>query len=402
MVRHTISDVASGDPVKQEPLERALALLNFTPSVYSRVRLMPGLSAGTTDAIFDLGSKPAVSGDVYVDNHGGYYSGQFRSGIDITVNNPSGYGDQLGLHVLNSEGGGVLFGEVNYLTPNIIDGLRAGVSMSSLNYHLGKSFYALHAHGSAKSVDLFLRYPLWLHSRSIIRIKYGVGERFMSDIIGITGGFVNKKSTYMEASVSGSEDDDFGLGGNAGGSLKLTYGSLGILPESAYALDKITINSVGRYAKIDGVLSRNQKFPMGFVLRGMFSVQWASKNLDSSEQYFLGGPDGVMAYPVGEGEGSQGYLASLVLSHIVKPFHLPGRWVISGFSQYGRVELLKKKYPGFPGSNRSSLGGVGFAMDWFWRRYSLSLAYANRIGPYVASVGPSRGSEVWGRVAVTF
>jgi len=36
---------------------------------------------------------------------------------------------------------------------------------------------------------------------------------------------------------------------------------------------------------------------------GRVSAQWASKNLDSSQKFGLGGPNGVRAYPSGEGYG---------------------------------------------------------------------------------------------------
>ncbi|MCD8565793.1 MAG: hypothetical protein LRY53_09230 [Burkholderiaceae bacterium] len=42
-----------------------------------------------------------------------------------------------------------------------------------------------------------------------------------------------------------------------------------------------------------------------------FSGQWASQNLDSSQKFSLGGPQGVRAYPVYEGTGDQGWLGTV-------------------------------------------------------------------------------------------
>jgi hemolysin activation/secretion protein len=71
--------------------------------------------------------------------------------------------------------------------------------------------------------------------------------------------------------------------------------------------------------------------PGGFTLYASFSGQRASKNLDSSEEFFLGGPNGVRAYPQGEGAGDEGWLSRLELRHGAGPH---GRF------RRGRVSLL--------------------------------------------------------------
>ncbi|MFV3075305.1 hypothetical protein [Niveispirillum fermenti] len=50
-----------------------------------------------------------------------------------------------------------------------------------------------------------------------------------------------------------------------------------------------------------------------FFLRGALAGQWSSTNLDSSEQFPLGGPAGVPADPVSEGSGDSRLPANLEL-----------------------------------------------------------------------------------------
>ena len=131
-------------------------------------------------------------------------------------------------------------------------------------------------------------------------------------------------------------------------------------------------NTEGAYTK--GVL--NFKYVQGFDNRWDLLVkgqgQLASRNLDSSEDIYLGGPNAIRAYPQGEASGDQGYVATAELRYKTG---VPGL-VLSTYFDTGRVQLSKD------GSSGSEiLKGYGFAIsytrpdDWFVR-----FDYARRIG----------------------
>ena len=102
------------------------------------------------------------------------------------------------------------------------------------------------------------------------------------------------------------------------------------------------------------------------------SGQVASKNLDSSEQFQLGGSDGVRAYPQGEGIGDEGYLIKLELRHDFST----GLGAIV-FYDGGSVTI--RKTPFAFGPNRRDLAGGGFGMNAALAGFELKATLAWRI-----------------------
>lgn len=101
-------------------------------------------------------------------------------------------------------------------------------------------------------------------------------------------------------------------GGYAWGSLGYTTGRLKLDAALEAADIASGMDSRGHFAKWNLDLARLQTTSIhNLNLYGRLSAQWAGKNLDSSESFLLGGPNGVRAYPVGEGNGDEGYLVQL-------------------------------------------------------------------------------------------
>ena len=99
--------------------------------------------------------------------------------------------------------------------------------------------------------------------------------------------------------------------------------------------------------------------------------QKASRNLDSSEEIYLGGARGVRAYPQGEASGDEGVLGTLELR-----WHTPLEGLtLSTYLDAGTVTLTKD---GVGGSETLKGWGIGASYNksgWFAR-----VDYARRIG----------------------
>jgi hemolysin activation/secretion protein len=165
--------------------------------------------------------------------------------------------------------------------------------------------------------------------------------------------------------VSGDSRDSAAGGGLNAYSLAYTNGKLDLSgAENDLSIDSITAQKNGGYSKINYALSRLQRLGFATSLYVSLSGQMASKNLDSSEQFALGGPYGVRAYPTGEAIGDQGML-----------FTLEGRWQFrenwqaSAFFDRGQIQLHKKEWMGWQGMNTTitnsySLSGLGLGVDY--------------------------------------
>jgi hemolysin activation/secretion protein len=95
-----------------------------------------------------------------------------------------------------------------------------------------------------------------------------------------------------------------------------------------------------------------------------FSGQAASKNLDSSEQFTLGGPTAVRAYPTGEAVGDEGWLLNAELRWDFMP-----NWQLSGFIDHGRIQLHHSTWTGWQFGNADlpnaySLSGAGVGLTY--------------------------------------
>ena len=68
---------------------------------------------------------------------------------------------------------------------------------------------------------------------------------------------------------------------------------------------------VGNYRMSRPLATEGEGGKWNMNVRGSGQMHVSGANLDNAEKFQLGGPDGVRGYPVGEGWGDAGYLASL-------------------------------------------------------------------------------------------
>jgi hemolysin activation/secretion protein len=147
-------------------------------------------------------------------------------------------------------------------------------------------------------------------------------------------------------------------------------------------LDLNGSNTQGSYKRLHWGLSRNQFFTDTLSLNLDASGQAANRNLDSSEKFYLGGVNGVRAYPTSEGSGSDGYLLKAELLQ-----YLPHNLNVSLFVDKGHVKQYHMDQLS-PTSNFSPVGpsnydleGYGATMGWNGPyRSSFKATYAHRMG----------------------
>jgi len=157
VAQRTLAGLDSGDVVASAPLERRLLLLSDLPGLIARSTLSPGSAVGTSDLNVELEPGRRITGSVEADNAGNRYTGVYRIGGTIDLNNPTGIGDRLSLRLLGSPSG-LAYGRLSYQAP--IGALTLGVAYSHLRYDLGREFSSLDADGTADIASLYASYPL--------------------------------------------------------------------------------------------------------------------------------------------------------------------------------------------------------------------------------------------------
>jgi hemolysin activation/secretion protein len=88
--------------------------------------------------------------------------------------------------------------------------------------------------------------------------------------------------------------------------------------------------------------------------------QVANKNLDASEQIYMGGPFNVRAYAMGQGASSQANLTTLELR-----VNLSAQFQLGGFYDYANIQTYKTSaFESAPENNFYALQGAGVNLSW--------------------------------------
>ena len=383
-----------GSIITQGPLERALLLIGDLAGVSVKATLTPGETAGTADLVLETADTAKVSGAVYVDNWGNRYTGRTRYGAQFSVNNLSGSGDALRLGGLTTFDG-INDHNLGYSTPLGHDGARIEVRYSHVSYSLGDAFAGLGATGRATVTSYRLDYP-FIRSRSFsLYGSFGYDVKHLRDDIAGYGSYSPRSSGLWNLGLSGDFTDNW-LGGGAN-AFSLTYyrGELDFDDAAALANDAATARTRGDFAKTVLTYQRQQYVAENLNFNFSFTGQLADKNLDSSEKLFLGGADGVRAFPQGEAAGDQGYKLTGELR-----WRLPGlsggphNLYLNTFYDYGSVIVNKHPYSGDP--NRRSLMGAGLGLLWTRDRdFAVRLDYARKIGREPAVADTDKHGRLW-------
>jgi len=387
----------SGDTIAIGPLEERLLLLSDLPGVNVRSSLVPGAAVGTSDLLVDVTPGQRVTGNVEADNGGSRYTGEYRIGGTVNINNPFGLGDQASFRGLTS-GHGLTYGRASYEAQ--FGKARIGVAYAALEYHLGKEFAPLQAHGTAQIASIYANYPFIRSRNTNLYGLVGFDVRDYEDKIDSTvpQTVTNKTANVLMLGLYGNHRDGLGAGGVSTFSLTWSAGDLDIRTPAALATDAATAQTNGNYGKIAFSAARLQNVSDNFSLYGAINGQFASKNLDISEKMGLGGPYAVRAYPVGEGYGDEGFVVNLEARLRLAKFSqsVPGEVHLVGFVDAGSVTLNKNPWPAVTGPNHRSLSGAGIGLTWAeFNNFSLSAYYAFKLSNSDATSAPDKNGRLW-------
>ncbi len=393
VARSRLDGLHSGDPITIAPLESRLLLLSDIPGVKVNSTLVRGATPGSSDLVVDITPGRRVTGSIDADNAGNPYTGEYRLGATLNLNNPMGRGDLASLRLLTS-GPGLRYGRASYQMP--FGRFAAGVAYSKLDYELGKQFDVLGAHGTAEVASVFGTATLIRSRDSNLYAGLAYEDRTFQDRIDLFDSVTDKKAHVAIASLYGNHHDGIGGGGMNAFFLALSAGSLDIQTPVALAVDATSARTNGSYSKLWFNASRVQRITDIVSVRAGVSGQIASKNLDPSEKMVLGGMDGVRGYPQGEAFGDQGYLASVEASLLLAGLsgRVPGQVHLLGFVDNGRVTINKN--PWYAGRNERTLSSAGVGMTWDDPgNFAVRTYYARKLGSEDAISAPDKSGRFW-------
>jgi hemolysin activation/secretion protein len=368
-----LQGIKKDDVVTTAALERSLKLLSDLPGVVVKSTLMAGEAPGTSSLVVDVTPGKLITGRVEYGNPGNEFTGKNQVSNTLNINNPLGLGDVLSVQALTT-GKGLNSGRVSYQAQ--IGEARVGASLSALAYKF--DFEKLELKGSASIASVYANYPLIRSVDKNLYAQVSFDSKRFDDLADLGG---KKRIKAVMASLSGDYRDSLLGGGLTRYSLNVTGGNLELQTPSVSGLDNKASNGSGSYGKIGLSLSRLQRVTKDFTVSAAVRGQLATKNLDSSEKFALGGANAVRAFSESQVFGDQGLVVNLEGSLDLPQLeaHLPGRLQAVGFYDVGSVTLSKNPQPG--ANNSRTLSGVGLGLRWVADTdYSVKAAYAKATG----------------------
>jgi hemolysin activation/secretion protein len=364
-----------GTPLNGDALDRALLLIDDLPGVSANGRLVEGRGQAETDLALNVTDGPLLTGDLTADNGGARSTGSARLIAGAALNSPLRIGDRADALLLHTQGSSYVRGA--YSVPVGSAGWRFGGNASYLSYKVvSAQFTALDARGTSSTAGVEASYPLLRSQLRNLYFSFALDDKHFDNK---SGGATTTKYKVQVASLGlyGNAFDSLGGGGANSARLGLEQGRVDLSGSPNQAADAATTQTAGSFQKLRLAASRQQVLSDAVSLFAGFSGQLASKNLDSSERFYLGGPGGVRAYPVSEGGGAQGALLNLEARA-----RLPANFNAVGFLDWGTVQANKDNgIAGAANPNHYDLKGAGVSIGWLASfGLALKVTWAHRIG----------------------
>lgn len=375
MQQRFVDALPSGSVIREQDMERVLLRLSDIAGVSVRAVLQPSRQPGAADIVLKLSEMTAWTGRVSFDNYGNYYTGSNRMSTNVSLNDAFGFGESLYFNNQASFEGLDIKG-VGMRLPLGASGISVGASYAEMDYSIGKGLKTANASGSAEVSALFVDASLLRSRDANIGLNLAQEHRYFDDAAGAFE--VRKSAVFRGLTLYGDWRD--GWAGSNRWSLGYGIGHLDKNTPLDAALDALTAEAAGTYHKGTLSFSRLQALGGGYSLYAAISGQWADKNLDSSEKFTLGGPNGVRAYGVGEAAGDEGLLGRVELRKYLGNIHDA---IAEGalFADAGRVKVNKK--PWDDSENSLSRHGYGVGLNIYHRDLVMnaSLAFSNGDDP---------------------
>lgn len=369
--------IKEGEPFHTREVERAVLMMNDLPGVTAKGTLSPGSKTGTASLTIKASEDSLLTGTIWGDNFGNRYTGVLRGSSLLQINDPFKIGDQVSLDLTGSEGMETVW--LEYSLPLDPSGLRGYVSSAFLWYELGEEYETLDANGTAQALQAGITYPFVRSRRDNISVSMEFEYKGFTDAVYDTD--YSRKSTYNQTlSLHGDHYDTF-----FGSGLTSWYASATIGYMDEYIEDVDITDTEGDYAYFQVTLSRLQHLSNRLTFELAWQAQFSLDNLDSSEQFSLGGPYGVRAYPVNEGLGDEGHLFNAELDYTLPMPEKYGELKAGLFYDAGYITLHRNPWTNSintsTGENHYWLQGAGINIEYSYNdMVSLCTCWAHTLG----------------------
>ncbi|MFN4329148.1 MAG: ShlB/FhaC/HecB family hemolysin secretion/activation protein [Limnobacter sp.] len=361
--------VIPGQPIKNDDLDRAVRLAGDLAGVRSlTTTLGPGEQPGSTFVTAKVDEENLFTGSVSVDNYGNKYSGEERVNATLNLNSPFGYGELFTLNLTETDRS--RSAKIAGVTPVGSSGLKVGASYADLDVSVGGAFTPLNIASNSSVASVFGSYPLIRSATNNVQATVVVDDKdVFNQLLGTPTS--DRKVELTTLGLNGNFTETSGAQNSW--SVSYGFGDVTLKSNTVLADDLATR---GPFEKINAAFGRLTPLSKDrtWNLYTAVSGQTANKNLDVVEQFQLGGPNGVRAYPTGEAIGEEGALLNVELRKLVNRTSF-GDLNVYAFYDYGHISQRRQFGRSY------GLEGAGVGVSLVKSKFgSVNIAFAKKIG----------------------
>lgn len=374
VIKSFLKGLKPGDIIRTSALETALYSISDLSGTKAIGILSPGKDFGTSNLTVRVEDGKSTNTVLYAENYGSKSSGPYRFGLQESLYNVGGTGARINVGALISNDNLHNY-YANYEALVGHGGTKLGIGYSRMDYKLGNDFRNLGANGTANTISLFGSRPIYHLDDRKLEWRFGYDYRMLKDEYDrFPDANVKKHSHSVHVGLEGYNR---WTGAAADYNVTLTAGTLGTDSDQARQFAEWT-ETDGGFTKLEASATGVQALGHQTDVMLKVSGQAAFNNLDSSEEMYLGGANGVRAYPQGEASGDEGVMGTLELRYHT---NVPGLTL----STYFDAGTTRVHHHGTAWTDNGSttLKGWGIGVsytkpnDWFAR-----FDYARRIGGF--------------------
>ena len=384
-----------------DQLDKNVRNLNKIPGINALAELEEGKNFGETNVKVTAINTETIFGNTLVDNNGSRSSGYNKITNTINIDGLFNVGDRLaftnvlsGDHYVKDNHEESNYYAVSSTMPVGYNGMLATLRVSKMEYKLSAPFDSTKPSGYSSEYNLSLNRPLIVSPNFNLNTSFSLGNNKYVNDLGT--GNNSDKDVLKSIFNLGFDSRDKKLGGGINyGSFALSLAKNDITDNSSnYETDQSTSDNNGRNFKGTLNLNRMQKLTDKTNLLVKFNGQLAADNLDGADQFSLGGPNAVRAYPSSEAAGDAGFVASLELKK-----NLFKNLESTLFYDYGKIKLHKSLWNDWNSTNKLKnnyhLQGYGVSVGIpIFQNFSINATHAKKIG--TNSGRDSSGNDVDG------
>lgn len=386
VLRNYTTPVQKDDLIATKPLNKSLLVLNDLPGIRVKANLAAGDRFGTAKLLLHADNIEKQGASLFADNFGNKSTGRYRYGANYHYNNLGKNGDQLQGNYLISNHKDLKNYSFQYQLPLNRHGMNWRASISRMDYEfVGAS--GMNYYGDSTSFETGLELP---YDRNLMHSNY-VNLSFVQRRISDFAAVMSKKSSEgIIAAARGykrSSRDTFSY------NISNIWGRLHMENDFARSTDIMEKEGSFTHGNLELLYYHHFSPVTSLQITASGQTSWGTL-LDSSEKFYIAGPNGVRAYPSGEASGDAGVLASAEL-HVntpIKGLQLTAFYDV-GYSKDARMDM-------FGSYNNEYLAGAGLGLVYSkYRDWYCKLEWARPITTkYCKTYGKENNNMMWFRI----